>query len=334
LEIFEVDNQPTNPTPTPAPEPTPAEPVVEAPANVETNEAAVEAPVEAPVEEPAAPAEPATEPAVESEVPAEEPAAPAEASAPVEAPVETPAEPVAAPVEPVAAPAEPVAPIESAPVMPEMPGVINPQPVAQAQGTAAPAKKSNTTLILGIVLGIVVLAGIGVGAFMLLGNNDKKPSTPVTTNTPAPTSDIKTVSCTASGAAWSIAQEVVVDEAEKKVTEIGFTLKADYTKIQNTGETTTISTETEPDPEQAGIMVVALMAMAFQNAEKVNGVTITDNSTETAADLTYRAIREEVEDEETLKQFENNDGKTAEELKTEAETSGADSGVTYACTIK
>lgn len=318
-----MDNQPTNPTPTPAPEPTPAEPAVETPVN--------EAPVEAPVE---APAEPAAEPVAEPEAPAEAPVeAPVEPEAPVEAPVEAPAEPATEPVAPVAEPVVPAEPVveSAAPAMPAMPGVINPQPMAQAQGTATPAKKNNTTLILGIILGIVVLAGVGVGVYMLLGNKDTKK--PETTATPAaPVAEIKTVSCTASGAAWSILQEVVVDETEKKATEIGFTLKADYTKMTNTE--TTIGTESEPDPEQAGLMVVALMAMAFQNAQPVDGVTIKDNSTETSADLTYRAVREEVEDEDTLKQFEENDGKTAAELKAEAEQSGATSGVTYSCTIK
>lgn len=367
-----MDNQPINPTPTPAPEPTPAEPVAEAPANeapveapVETPaepaaepvaepvaepEVPVEAPVEAPAEtpvEPETPAEPVAEPAAEVEAPVDAPveapaetpaetSAPVESEVPTEAPVEAPAsaEPVTEPAAPIT---EPAAPIEepAAPAMPEMPGIINPQPVAQAQGVAAPAKKSKTTLILGIILGIVVLAGIGVGAYMLL-NNKEAAKPPVTTNTPAPTANIKTVNCVAKGNAWSIEQEVVVDEDKKQTTELGITIKSDASKLTNAGEEITITTDTELDPEQAGVGTVAAMALVFQNSEKIDGITIKDNSDVTAGliDITYRAIREEIEDEGSLDQFRNNDGKTAEELKKEVEESSADSSASYTCTVE
>lgn len=70
-------------------------------------------------------------------------------------------------------------------------------------------------------------------------------------------------------------------------------------------------------------------------AEPVEGVKITDNSTETKVDLTYKAVREDIEDETTLEQFKRNDGKTAEELKEAAESSSdSESGVVLKCTIE
>ena len=70
-------------------------------------------------------------------------------------------------------------------------------------------------------------------------------------------------------------------------------------------------------------------------AEPVDGVENTDNSTETKVDLTYEAVREEIEDETTLEQFMSYDGKTAEELKEEAESSSdSESGVALKCTIE
>lgn len=331
-----MDNQPTNPTPTPAPEPTPAEPVAEAPVNETVNETPVETPAE-PAAEPVA--EPVAEPAVEPEVPAEAPAeepvatpveaeAPTEApSEPVEAPVETPvAEPAAAPVIENAAPAEP----------PVMPGFITPSAAPAPAAPAAPAKKSNTTLILGIILGVVVVAAAGVGAFMLLNNNKDTKPTPTAAPAPEPVSAIKTVNCKASGNAWSLEQTVVVDEDEQKVTELGFKLMADYA-ARPAEDTTTDDSEivSTQDPEQQAFMAIALMAMAFKQAEPVDGVKITDNSTETKVDLTYKAVREDIEDETTLEQFKNNDGKTAEELKEEAESSSnSESGVVLKCTIE
>lgn len=70
-------------------------------------------------------------------------------------------------------------------------------------------------------------------------------------------------------------------------------------------------------------------------AEPVDGVENTDNSTETKVDLTYEAVREEIEDETTLEQFVSHDGKTAEELKEEAESSSdSEPGVALKCTIE
>lgn len=294
-----MDNQPTNPTPTPAPEPTPAEPVAEAPVNETVNETPVEAPAE-----------------------------------PVEALVETPAaEPVAESVaEPAAAPViENTAPAEAS----VMPGFITPSAAPAPATPAAPAKKSNTTLILGIILGVVVVAAAGVGAFMLLNNKDTKP-TPTAAPAPEPVSAIKTLNCKASGNAWSLEETVVVDEDEQKVTELGFKLMAD-SAVRPAEDTTTNDSEivSTQDPEQQAFMAITLMAMAFKQAEPVDGVKITDNSTETKVDLTYKAVREEIKDETTLEQFKNHDGKTAEELKEEAESSNdSESGVALKCTIE
>lgn len=123
---------------------------------------------------------------------------------------------------------------------------------------------------------------------------------------------------------------------KQKVTELGFKLMADYTARTTEGTTTNdsgiVSTQ---DPEQQAFMAIALKAMAFQQAEPVDGVEITDNSTETKINLTYEAVREEIEDETTLEQFMSYDSKTAEELKEEAESSSdSESGVALKCIIE
>jgi hypothetical protein len=218
-----------------------------------------------------------------------------------------------------------------------MPGFITPSAAPAPAAPAAPAKKSNTTLILGIILGVVVVAAAGVGAFMLLNNNKDTKPTPTAAPAPEPVSAIKTLNCKASGNAWSLEETVVVDEDEQKVTELGFKLMADYTARTTEDTTTTNDSETvsTQDPEQQAFMAIALMAMAFKQAEPVDGVKITDNSTETKVDLIYKAVREEIKDETTLEQFKSHDGKTAEELKEEAESSSdSESGVVLKCTIE
>ncbi len=313
-----MDNQPINPTPTPEPTPEPT-------------------PVDAPVAEPAA--EPVAEPV--AEVAAEPVAEPV-----VEAPAEPVAEaPVPAPVEtaPVEAPTEPVA--ETAPVAePVAEPVVEAAPVTEP--TVAPAqttepftkKKSNTTLILAIVLAVLVLVGGGVGLYFVLTNKGNNPSA---TNTPAPAPAVveKEVDCIAKGTAWSYEQSIVIDETEKKAVEQKLVLKADASKAPQT-ETNTISVSTDgenttvnADPETTGLAMVGLAALAFQNAEAKDGITVTDKSTETVIDITYKAVREEITDEDELAKFEEVDGYTAAEMKTKIETESKAS-FPLTCTIK
>ncbi len=326
-----MDNQPTNPTPTP--EPTP-----------------VDAPVVEPTVEPVA--EPATETVAEPEAPAvETPAEPAvepvtepvtEASAevttePVAEPAAEPAiEPVAeiAPVEPVveAAPAEsvaePAAPVNAAPF-------VTPEPVAEPVAPVAtvPAKKNNTTLILAIVLGVLVLVGAGVGIYFALTNKGTNPATPTTA--PEPAVVIKEVDCIAKGQAWSYEQSYTVDETAKQVTEQKVVLKADATKVTPSTDPSAslLEGDANVDPETAGIAMVSLASLAFQGSDGKEGITLVDKSTEAAIDLTYKAVREEITDEDELAKFEEVDGLTAAEMKAKMEEGSTDT-FTLTCTIK
>lgn len=319
-----MDNQPINPTPTPEPTPvdTPvtepvAEPVAE-PAAEPVAEPAAEPVVEAPAEPAATAAEPIAEPVAEEPAAAAEPAA----EAPIEAPVEPVAEPAAEPV------AEPVAPVTEAPF-------VTPEPVAEpvAPVATAPAKKSNTTLILAIVLGVLVLVGAGVGIYFALTNKGTNTATPTTT--PAPTVVIKEVDCIAKGEAWSYEQSYTVDETAKQVIEQKVVLKADATKVAPSTNTTTtlLEDDTNVDPETAGIAMVGLASLAFQGSDGKEGITLVDKSTETAIDLTYKAVRDEITDEDELAKFEEIDGFTAAEMKAKMEEGSTDS-FALTCTIK
>ena len=308
-----MDNQPTNPTPTP--EPTP-----------------VDAPVAEPTVEPVA--EPATEPVAEPEAPAvETPAEPAVEPTvePVtEAPAEVTTEPVAEPaaepaIEPVV---EPAAPVNAAPF-------VTPEPVAEPVAPVAtvPAKKNNTTLILAIVLGVLVLVGAGVGIYFALTNKGTNPATPTTT--PEPAVVIKEVDCIAKGQAWSYEQSYTVDETAKQVTEQKVVLKADATKVTPSTDPSAslLEGDANVDPETAGIAMVSLASLAFQGSDGKEGITLVDKSTETAIDLTYKAVREEITDEDELAKFEEVDGLTAAEMKAKMEEGSTDA-FTLTCTIK
>ena len=147
----------------------------------ETDAPVVETPTEAPAE-PALDAE--TTPAETSvDTPAEAPVeAPANtpAEAPVEVPTDTPAEaPVEAPAEP--APAFDTS-TETAPVV-DAATPVEPAPAETPSSVIAPVggeKKSNSGLIIGIIVAVLIIGIIAAVAFLFLNNNktdDKKDDT-------------------------------------------------------------------------------------------------------------------------------------------------------------
>ena len=184
-------------TPAPAAAPAPVEPVPAVPV-VEAVPAAEPVPMAAPVAEPAVPAavapvaepavpaaapvEPVAEPAVPAAAPAVEPAVPSAVApaAPAPAPAAdmpvAPASPVPAAAAMPAAPAAPAAPVTAPapePIVFEAPSgpLPSPETIAASTATEAPKKKSKGALI-GILAaaGVVLIALIGIGAFVLYNN--------------------------------------------------------------------------------------------------------------------------------------------------------------------
>lgn len=170
-------------TPAPAAAPAPVEPVPAVPV-VEAVPAAEPVPMAAPVAEPVVPAAvaPVAEPAVPVAAPAVEPAVPSAVApaAPAPAPAAdmpaAPASPVPAAAAMPAAPAVPAAPVTAPapePIVFEAPSgpLPSPETIAAATATEAPKKKGKGALI-GILAaaGVVLIALIGIGAFVLYNN--------------------------------------------------------------------------------------------------------------------------------------------------------------------
>lgn len=296
----------------PVTEPVVDEPVVDAPA---ADEPAVEAPTDEPVTEPVA-----DEPVVPEPV-TPEPIAP---------------EPVVAP-EPALAPApEPVA----TPMM----GAA-PQPTMDQ----FPQKKKHTGLIIGVIIAILLIATGVVLCVILLNssnesnegdknkdnsgqvddNKDKKKDDDKDgkkTNNKDDDSDTSVLSCVAKGSTWSYSMELTVDNEELKTTKMSqsLVLSDDYTA------------DSLDSSEQLTVASLAAALAQYEEA-KNNGVSMAGVTYTSKGDLTGGAgwsaklvlDREKIKNADVLEQFEQLDGKTAEELKEAADEDGSTT-----CTIK